>query len=103
MRSTIGRCNRPGHQHTSSTRRLQPPSCIKQASARRSDHGIRLIPYFGTLSGTTLALLLLGQLGKVLRITRERREFTEDNRARYWMLSIREAWLRILALDREGA
>ena len=76
---------------------------ILDASARRSDHGIRLIPYFGTLSGTTLALLRLGQLGKVLRITRERREFTEDNRARYWMLSIREAWLRILALDREGA
>src|SRR5215469_12494008 len=32
MRSTIGRCNPPGHQHTSSTRRLPPPSCIKQVS-----------------------------------------------------------------------
>jgi len=36
-------------------------------------------------------------------IARERREFTEDNRALYWLRCLREAWLRILALDRQGA
>jgi len=76
---------------------------IFDAGISRADHGVRLIPHFGALSGKTMALLRMGQLGDVLRITRAARESTDENRARAWLLSFREAWVRILAFDFEGA
>jgi len=62
-----------------------------------------LIVHYGALSGKTLALLRLGRLGEVLQITREGRESAEENLARSWLLSYREASLRRLAFDFEGA
>lgn len=64
---------------------------IFEASISRMDHGISLIVHFGALSGKTLALLRLGQLGEVLRITRAGRELADENLARSWLLSFREA------------
>ena len=76
---------------------------IFDAGISRTDRGVKLIPHFGALSGKTMALLRMGQLGDVLRITRAARESTDENRARAWLLSFREAWVRILAFDFEGA
>ena len=76
---------------------------IFDAGISPTDHGVRLIPHFGALSGKTMALLRMGLLGDVLRITRDARESTDENRARAWLLSFREAWVRILAFDFEGA
>jgi len=76
---------------------------IFEAGVSPIDHGISLIVDFGALSGKTLALLRLGQLGEVLRITRAGRVLADENLARSWLLSFREAWLRMLVLDFEGA
>jgi len=69
----------------------------------RMNHGISQIAHFGALSAKTLALLRLGQLGEVLRITQAGRVSVQENLARSWALDFREAWLRILAFDFEGA
>ena len=76
---------------------------ILEASVFRTDSAIKLIPHFGSLSGKTIALLRLGRLGEVLRLTRAGEELAEENRARSWLLGFREAWLRILAFDYAGA
>jgi len=47
--------------------------------------------------------LLMGQLGKALQITQAGRASPDENLARYWLLSCREAWLRTVAFDFEGA
>jgi DNA-binding winged helix-turn-helix (wHTH) protein len=67
------------------------------------NHGISQIAHFGALSGKTLALLRMGRLGEVLRITQAGRELVDENLARSWALDFREAWLRIMAFDYEGA
>ena len=69
----------------------------------RMNHGISQIAHFGALSGKTLALLRCGQLGEVLRITQAGRELVKENLARSWALDFREAWLRAMAFDFEGA
>jgi len=69
----------------------------------RMNHGISQIAHFGALSGKTLALLRMGHLGEVLRITQAGRELVDENRARSWALDFREAWLRMMAFDFEGA
>jgi len=74
-----------------------------EAAISRTDYGISLIPHFGALSAKTLTLLRLGQLGEVLRITRAGRESADENIARSWLLTFREAWLRTLVFDYEGA
>jgi DNA-binding winged helix-turn-helix (wHTH) protein/tetratricopeptide (TPR) repeat protein len=66
-------------------------------------HGMSLMSYYGALSVKTSALLLMGQLGKALQITQAGRESPDENLARYWLLSFREAWLRTVAFDFEGA
>ncbi len=67
------------------------------------NHGISQIAHFGALSGKTLALLRMGKLGEVFRITQVGKEMVEENLARSWALALREAWLRTLAFDFEGA
>ena len=76
---------------------------IFEAGMARTDYGATLTPHFGALSGKTIALLRLGRLGDVLRITRAGRKSADENQARSWLLSFREAWLRILAFDGQGA
>jgi DNA-binding winged helix-turn-helix (wHTH) protein len=69
----------------------------------RAAHGVCEMAHFGALSAKTSALLRMGQLGKVLQVTREGIASPDENVARYWLLSFREAWLRTLAFDFEGA
>ena len=65
------------------------------------NHGISQIAHFGALSGKTLALLRCGRL--VLPITQAGRELVKENLARSWALDFREAWIRAMAFDFEGA
>ena len=74
-----------------------------EGGVSRGDHGVNVMAHFGALSVKSGALLRMGQLGKVLQITRAGRASPDENLARYWLLSFREAWLRIVAFDFEGA
>ena len=74
-----------------------------EGSISRIGHGMSLMAHYGALSAKTSALLLMGQLGKVLQITQAGRASPDENLARYWLLSFREAWLRTVAFDFEGA
>ncbi|MGH9794065.1 MAG: ATP-binding protein [Candidatus Acidiferrales bacterium] len=76
---------------------------ICEAGMSRGDPRIGPVAHYIALSGKILALLRLGQLGELLRITRVGREMAEENRACFWLLGIGEAWLRTLVLDFEGA
>jgi tetratricopeptide (TPR) repeat protein len=65
-----------------------------------------LMAYFFVLSGRTLALLFSGQFGELMRIIRAVTEMAEKNGNDPWLpwlFSFREAWLRTVALDFEGA
>jgi predicted ATPase len=59
--------------------------------------------YIGAIGGKLLSLLRLGQLGEVLRIIRAGYEMAEKNGNDPWFYNFREAWLRTLAFDFEGA
>ena len=59
--------------------------------------------YLLSIGGKLLTLLRLGQLGEVLRIVRSGYEMAEKNGNDPWFFSFREAWLRTLAFDFEGA
>src|SRR5262249_46289205 len=71
--------------------------------SRVEDPSTSLITSFGALSGKTFALLRSGNLGELLRLTRAGRESFEENRTRWWLLSVREAWLRVTSFDYAGA
>jgi DNA-binding winged helix-turn-helix (wHTH) protein/tetratricopeptide (TPR) repeat protein len=58
---------------------------------------------FFALSGKTLALLLSGQWGEAMRVVRAGKEIAERNGNAPWLFIFREAWLRTLALDFDGA
>jgi tetratricopeptide (TPR) repeat protein len=73
------------------------------AAVFRADYATSLIPHVGAISGRTLILLRTGRLGEVLRITRSGKESTDENMGRSWLLAFREAWLRMLVFDYEGA
>jgi hypothetical protein len=55
------------------------------------------------LSAQLLALLQLGRFGQVLRIIRASQEMAQKNGSDPWLFQYREAWLRTLAMDFEGA
>jgi len=73
-----------------------------ESSVSCVDPSTGLITSFGALSGKTFALLRLGELGQVLRIVRAGKESFEENRTRWRLLHVREAWLRLLAFDYPG-
>src|SRR5262249_46716717 len=58
---------------------------------------------FFPLSGKTLGLLLSGRWGELMRVVRAGREIAERNGNPPWLLIFREAWLRTVALDFDGA
>jgi tetratricopeptide (TPR) repeat protein len=62
-----------------------------------------LMAHFFAMSGKTVALLRLGRWGEVLQIVRAGRELAHKNGNDPWIFNFREAWLRTLALDFEGA
>jgi DNA-binding winged helix-turn-helix (wHTH) protein/tetratricopeptide (TPR) repeat protein len=74
-----------------------------EAGIMRMDLGSNLIEHFISLSGKTFALLRMGRLGEVLRIARATRELAEKNGTASWLSDFREAWLRTLVFDFEGA
>jgi tetratricopeptide (TPR) repeat protein len=75
---------------------------IFEAGLPQIDHATSLMTHFFALSGKSVALLRVGQLGEVLRIVRAGREMAEKNGNDPWLFNFREAWLRTLALDFEG-
>jgi hypothetical protein len=64
---------------------------------------VNFLAHFGALSAKTFILLRTGQLGKVLQITKAGRASPDENLSLYWLLTLREAWLRTMAFDFEGA
>jgi tetratricopeptide (TPR) repeat protein len=76
---------------------------IAEASASGVGQVVNFLAHFGALSAQTIVFLRTGQFGKVLQITKAGRASPDENLSLYWLLSLREAWLRILAFDFEGA
>src|SRR5262245_9521521 len=58
---------------------------------------------FFALSGMTLALLFSGRWGGLMRLVRTGKEIAERNGNAPWLFTFREAWLRTVALDFDGA
>src|SRR5215470_13647605 len=58
---------------------------------------------FFALSGMTLALLFSGRWGDLMRLVRTGKEIAERNGNAPWLFTFREAWLRTVALDFDGA
>src|SRR5262249_31266007 len=54
-------------------------------------------------SGKTLAMLLSGRWGELMRLVRASKEIAERNGNAPWLFIFREAWLRTVALDFDGA
>jgi len=61
------------------------------------------VSYLLALGAKALALMLSGQFGEALKVIRAAGERAEKNGNDPWLLNIREAWLRTIALDFEGA
>jgi DNA-binding winged helix-turn-helix (wHTH) protein/tetratricopeptide (TPR) repeat protein len=68
-----------------------------------SKRPVDAIVHFFALSGRTVALLRTGRLGEALRIVRAGQEMAAKNGNDPWLFNFREAWLRILVMDFEGA
>ena len=76
---------------------------IFEAGIPKMDDTTSMMAHFFALSGKTVVLLRVGQLGEVLRIVRAGRELAEKNGNDPWLFNFREAWLRTLVLDFEGS
>jgi len=74
-----------------------------EANSPKTDETYSLIEYFFSLSTKTIGLLFSGQFGDLLRVLREGQERARKNGNDPWLLNFREAWLRILIFDYEGA
>jgi tetratricopeptide (TPR) repeat protein len=61
------------------------------------------VVHFLALSARTLALLLSGRLGELVRLLRSGRESAEENNNEPWFFVFREAWLHTAVLDFTGA
>ena len=64
---------------------------------------INLMLHFFTVSTKTLLLLRSGRLGELLQLVTEGRELATKNGNDPWLFIFREAWLRTLVFDFEGA
>ena len=72
-------------------------------AASKLDGSASLIVQFFALSGKTVALLRCGRFGEVLSIVREGKQAAAKNGNDPWLFNFREAWLRLLAFDFQGA
>jgi tetratricopeptide (TPR) repeat protein len=59
--------------------------------------------HFFALSGKTLALLHSGRFGELMQVLHEGRQMAAKNGNDPWLFSFREAWLRTVVLDFDGA
>jgi DNA-binding winged helix-turn-helix (wHTH) protein/tetratricopeptide (TPR) repeat protein len=62
-----------------------------------------LLLYVFTLSAKTVMLLRSGRLGELLQLVRDGQELAAKNGNDPWLFVFREAWLRTLVFDFEGA
>ena len=76
---------------------------VSEASASGVGQVVNFLAHFGALSAKIIILLRMGQLGKVLQITKSGRTSPDENLSLYWLLTLREAMLRAIAFDFEGA
>jgi DNA-binding winged helix-turn-helix (wHTH) protein len=78
---------------------------LQNAEADLPRHGepLCVMVHLFALSAQILALLQLGRFGKALQIIRSNRQMAERNGSDPWLFSYREAWLRLLAQDFQGA
>ena len=76
---------------------------VSEASSSGVGQVVNFLAHFGALSAKIIILLRTGQLGKVLQITKAGRTSPNENLSLYWLLTLREAWLRTMAFDFEGA
>jgi DNA-binding winged helix-turn-helix (wHTH) protein/tetratricopeptide (TPR) repeat protein len=76
---------------------------VSEASSSGVGQVVNFLAHFGALSAKIIILLRTGQLGKVLQITKAGRTSPDENLSLYWLLTLREAWLRTMAFDFEGA
>jgi tetratricopeptide (TPR) repeat protein len=74
-----------------------------EAGIPKMNEPIALMVHLFALSGKTVALLHSGQLGDLMRIVRSGKEMAEKNGNDPWLFVFREAWLRTLVLDFDGA
>lgn len=91
------------HGHVLSLRGMYREAIASfEGSVSSVDPSTGLITSFGALSGKTFALLRLGELGEVLRMVQAGKESFEENRTRWRLLHVREAWIRLLSFDYAG-
>jgi tetratricopeptide (TPR) repeat protein len=76
---------------------------VSEASVSGVGQVVNFLAHFGALSAKIIVLLRTGQLGQVLQITRAGRTSPDENLSLYWLLTLREAMLRAIAFDFEGA
>jgi len=76
---------------------------IADAGIPQLDRASNLMVHFFSLGGKTLALLNSGRFGELLQIVRDGKNSAEKNGNSPWLFVFREAWLRTLVLDYEGA
>src|ERR1700722_19091574 len=76
---------------------------VSEASAAGVGQVVNFLAHFGALSAKIMVLFRTGQLGKVLQITKSGRASPDENLSLYWLLTLREAMLRVMAFDFEGA
>lgn len=76
---------------------------IAEAGMPKLDRTANLMVHFFSLGGKTLALLHSGQFGELMQIIHEGKAAAEKNGNSAWLFVFREAWLRLLVFDYEGA
>ena len=74
-----------------------------EAGIPKTNEPTSLMVHLFALSGKTVALLHSGQLGELLRVVRAGREMAAKNGNDPWLFVFREAWLRLVVLDFDGA
>jgi DNA-binding winged helix-turn-helix (wHTH) protein/tetratricopeptide (TPR) repeat protein len=62
-----------------------------------------LMAYLFAISGKTVGLLRLGRFGELWQILQAGKQMAEKNGNEPWLFNFREAWLRTLAFDFDGA
>ncbi|HEY2821453.1 MAG TPA: AAA family ATPase [Candidatus Acidoferrum sp.] len=76
---------------------------VSEVSSSWVGQVVNFLSHFGALSAKIVIFLRTGQLGQVLRIVRAGRSSPDENLSLYWLLTLREATLRTMAFDFEGA
>jgi tetratricopeptide (TPR) repeat protein len=74
-----------------------------EAGLPRHHEPIDVMVHIFALSAQILALLQLGRFGQALQIIRANQQMAERNGGDPWLFWYREAWLRVLAMDFDGA